>query len=1275
MGFRHGERRLRRPAVTVSVTTVCLATAMAATMLTGQAVARTAAPQAEFGTVKSTTHDITLITGDRVHVTVSADRRSTATVTPAPRAKGVLPAGFHVQERDGQVYVYPGDMLDLIPERLDPELFNVTALAEQGQADTTARSIPLILTYREHATKAAIPQVEQVRALESLNGAGVSLAKDQAAQFGGALSRLAAAPRTKAASPLDGVAKIWLDRKVESVLDRSVPQINAPAAWQAGFDGAGTTVAILDSGIDTSHPDLAGRVTAERDFSDEGSTKDLNGHGTHVAATVGGAGERKGVAPGARIVNGRVLNADGIGLSSWAIDGMEWAAGEAGADIVNLSLGSSQPGGPLTDAIGALTERHGTLFVVAAGNYGCAACIGSPGDSPAALTVGAVDSEDRMAEFSNYGPVGLDRLIKPDVTAPGVGIVAARAHGTALGEPVDDSYTRMSGTSMAAPHVAGAAALLRQARPGIKAAELKSLLMGTAKPTADVPPDRQGAGRVDVAAALAGPVVASSGSLGFGLMVTTDGEPVTRKVTYRNPGSAQAVLDLTAGGAFTVTPAELSLPPGGEAQVTVTLDPAKVTAGPQRAELVATSRAGGTLRVLLTGNAEPKRVRLRMTPIARDGRATRAVTNVVNLADGGLDGKAMPHDPVQHCPGDQAGECLLVLPGTYSVLGRVETMHPSKDPYNSDRGSVLHGSLVGDPEVEVTGDTEIVLDARKATEVLITTPDHRTHRNPGAASKLSWHRSPEKGPDSADFYLSLGGNLEERIFIQPTERVTKGEFGVASRWRLEAPEITMKTQGIELRPEYYDPVWFSDDSSQYPRLDGTSTLLAADARRAEAKDLAGVNLRGRLALIRRDPRVTVAAQANAAAAAGAKMVAVYSDTPGIDGVFPGTGEKLSVPTVRLTYEEGRQLLDRMSRRPVTITATGVVASPYVYDLYPREEGRVPRNLEYLARAGSMARVDTTFRTQQTGNTVIAETRTGRQSWEDAAYDAQHPVRRTPLTRAEYITADPGVEWSAAVITPEPYYNAQWQPPEISRTLLAETDNRSYRPGERTTRDWLKQPILPGVPPNDPIRRQGDLISVNLQGFADAHGNMGPAWTEPFENGTKTDFRLYQGDTLLAGTTQAAVGTIAIPEVAATYRMEYDLEMRAPWARLSTRTRSVWTFGSQRPGGAATTVLPLLFADYDIPSDLRNRSDSGKLGLRVYHQKGAATSAIKDVSLEVSYDDGATWRAAERLRAKGGNAYEATLGRGTGDHVSLRVKAADHRGGTLTQEVIRAYARR
>jgi subtilisin family serine protease len=1263
MGFRHEERHWRRPAVTVSVTTVCLATAVASTMLTGQAVARTAAPPAAFGTAKSSTHDITLITGDQVHVTVAADDRSTATVTPAPRAKGVLPAGFHIQQRGGQVYVYPGDMLDLIPERLDPELFNVTALAEQGQADTAASSIPLILTYREQATKAAIPQVKQVRSLESLNGAGVSLAKDQAAQFGGALSQLATARRTKAASPLDGVAKIWLDRKVEQVLDRSVPQINAPAAWSAGFDGAGTTVAVLDSGIDTSHPDLTGRVAAERDFTGAGSAVDENGHGTHVAATVGGIGKYKGVAPGAEIISGRVMNADGIGFASWAIDGMEWAAGEAGADIVNMSLSTSKPGGPLTDAVGALTERHGTL-----------ACIGSPGDSPAALTVGAVDAEDRMAEFSSYGPVGIGREVKPDVTAPGVGIVAARARGTELGEPVGDTHARLSGTSMAAPHVAGAAALLRQARPGIKAVELKSLLMGTAKQKADVPADQQGSGRVDVAAALAGPVVASSGSVNFGLVVTPEGESVTRTVTYRNPGAAPAVLDLAVGGAFTVVPAELSLPAGGEAQVTVTLDPAKATTGPQRAELVATSPAGGTLRVLLTGNAEPKRLRLKMTPIARDGRATRAMANVVNLADGGVDGRSLPYDPVQYCPDDQRGQCLLVLPGTYSVLGRVETMHPSKDPYDTMRGSVLYGSLVGDPQVEVTGDTEIVLDARKATEVLVTTPDHRTHRNPGAASKLSWHRSPEKGPDSVDFYLS-GGNLEERLFIQPTERVTKGEFGVASRWRLEAPEITMKTLGIDLRPVYYDPVWFSDDSTQYPRLDGTSILLAADAGRAGAKDLTGVNLRGRLALIRRDPQVTVAAQANAAAAAGAKMVAVYSDTPGIDGAFPGSGVKLAVPTVRLTHEEGRRLLDRMRRRPVIIAATGVMATPYVYDFYPREEGQVPGKLEYVARARSMARVDTTFRTQQTGNTVIAETRTGRQSWEDAAYDFWRPVRRTPFTRTDYITADPGVKWSTMVITPEPYHNYNWQPPKISRTVLVETDERSYRPGERTTIDWLKQPILPGVPPYDPMRRQGNLISVNLQGFADAHGNMGPVESEPFEGGTKTDFRVYQGDTLLAGTTGQPVGTIALPEAAAAYRMEYDLELHAPWARLSTRTRSVWTFGSQHPGGDATTVLPLLFADYDIPSDLRNRSGSGKLGLRVYHQKGAATSAIKDVSLEVSYDDGATWRGVDRLRPKGGNAYEATLGHGTGDHVSLRLKAADGKGGTLTQEVIRAYARR
>ena len=259
---------------------------------------------------------------------------------------------------------------------------------------------------------------------------------------------------------------------------------------------------------------------------------------------------------------------------------MEWAAGEVGADIVNMSL-SADPtayGGALVaQAVEDLTATYGTLFVVAAGNNGCDACVQTPGIAPSALTVGAVDRTDQLADFSSRGPAPVTHALKPDLTAPGVGIVAARAAEGRLGG--EGPYLELSGTSMATPHVAGAAALLAQARPDLTAAELKGALMSTAAPTPGLTVYEQGAGRVDVGRLMASPVLAVPGSLDFGVVERTDDAPAARlTVTYRNVSDEPVTLDLAAqlgeNGAelVTVEPARLTIPAGGTGSARVSLD-------------------------------------------------------------------------------------------------------------------------------------------------------------------------------------------------------------------------------------------------------------------------------------------------------------------------------------------------------------------------------------------------------------------------------------------------------------------------------------------------------------------------------------------------------------------------------------------------------------------------------------------------------------------------------------------------------------------------------
>ncbi|MFC7099417.1 S8 family serine peptidase [Nonomuraea rubra] len=228
-------------------------------------------------------------------------------------------------------------------------------------------------------------------------------------------------------------AKIWLDGKAKVSLDVSVPHIGAPAAWAAGHTGQDVPVAVLDTGYDPDHPDLRGQVVKTQNFTAEPDVRDLNGHGTHVASTIAGTGaasdgRRKGVAPGARLMIAKVCGQDGNCPDSGIIEAMTWAA-ENGARVANLSLGSPDSPGvdPLEQAVNSLSAKHGTLFVIAAGNDGPQR-LGSPGSADHALSVGASFRDaDSVVQFSSTGPRPGDAAVKPDLIAPGVGIVAARA--------------------------------------------------------------------------------------------------------------------------------------------------------------------------------------------------------------------------------------------------------------------------------------------------------------------------------------------------------------------------------------------------------------------------------------------------------------------------------------------------------------------------------------------------------------------------------------------------------------------------------------------------------------------------------------------------------------------------------------------------------------------------------------------------------------------------------------------------------------------------------
>src|SRR5438067_1162513 len=236
----------------------------------------------------------------------------------------------------------------------------------------------------------------------------------------------------------------------------AVPLVQAGKLDSRLFD----VTSLIADGYDDRRPDLPLIV------SYSGTAKSaLKSSATAAGATVGrdlpagsGAasnGKYKGVAPGVKLYSAKVCREFGC-AESWILAGMQWASSDQHAKVVNMSLGGPDSPGidPLEQAVQTLTAQNGTLFVIAAGNDGSDYSVGSPGSADDALTVGAVTKQEQLADFSSRGPRIGDSALKPDITAPGVDITAARSKDGFLGTP-GDMYMSLSGTSMATPHVAG----------------------------------------------------------------------------------------------------------------------------------------------------------------------------------------------------------------------------------------------------------------------------------------------------------------------------------------------------------------------------------------------------------------------------------------------------------------------------------------------------------------------------------------------------------------------------------------------------------------------------------------------------------------------------------------------------------------------------------------------------------------------------------------------------------------------------------------------------
>jgi subtilisin family serine protease len=727
---------------------------------------------------------VTLVTGDKVALGKAPNGEPTVSVTPARRPGRHV--GFVTARSGSDLYVIPSDARGSFGSLLDPDLFNVTKLVREGFDDAHAASLPLILQHTSGATVRMSGSLRRTRELRSIHSTVVRQDRRRALSSG--LGSLA------------GVTRVWLDGRIRTAaLDPNLTQVGAPAAWAAGLSGQGIRVAVLDTGIDITHPDLSGnKVVEQANFSDSPEVTDHLGHGTHVAATIAGTGAaskgaRKGVAFGASLLNGKVLDDDGFGTDDQVIAGMEWAAAH-GAKVANMSLGSFEPTDgtdPVSQALNQLTASTGTLFVVAAGNAGpFAQSVSAPGAAAAALTVGAVDVADKLADFSSRGPRVGDYAMKPDIVAPGVDIIEARAAGTSLGTPVDQFYTRLSGTSMATPHVAGAAAILLQQHPGWSAAQAKAALEGTAavRPSSSV--YQQGGGRLDIAHAIRQQVLADRNNLDFGYFrwPHTSAQRVTRQLTLTNTGSGavslQLALDLhqqngqpAAAGLATLSTSQLTLGAGRSGQVSLKVDATVGTPSFYSGELTAAPDGGGpALHVPVGFYKEPKRFDLHLSALGRDGRPD-TFGDMVGLIN--VDNGKKFADFVQL---DEHGRTTVrVPPGNYSATVTILGFDPASDAFTIDLASIT--------QFPVQRATSIVLDARKARVPSATVAGRATKED---QLNASYQRSDASGDVTLSNGILVPGELlsQRGVGIQPTARATIGVAAGEAIWRLISPGAT-----------------------------------------------------------------------------------------------------------------------------------------------------------------------------------------------------------------------------------------------------------------------------------------------------------------------------------------------------------------------------------------------------------------------------------------------------------------------------------------------------
>lgn len=1111
----------------------------------------------------------TLITGDKVSAVVNKNGQLGGIRMLASDGSEPITSIF---KRGNNTYVVPAQAQALIDSQaIDLELFNINKLYESGYDDASTDALPVIVEYRDGtlagpAAPKTLAGMSLTDEIELIDSAAFALKKADVAQTWAALT---------AEADVEG---LWLDAMVHAhkvtssdTLTPTVPLTGAYGASAINYNGAGVKVAVLDTGYDIEHPDLQGRVIASRDFTySSNGVDDTNGHGTHTAATVAGNGHESngkwvGVAPNSDLIIGKVLGNNGGGSTLGILNGMVWAVMTEQADIVNMSLGGSATAcdGPLVDMVEALSER--ALFVISAGNSFTRETIGSPGCAPSALTVGAIDRDGNTASFSSRGPSPDGHSAKPDITSQGVAVVSAASGGTG-----ETAYRVYSGTSMSAPHVAGGAAIVMQARQNLTPQQVKEVLTSSVTVT-DSHVLEQGAGPMDINRAIDQVIIAPPnrelGYFGFEENNAFTETAVTLKNISNRDITLRLKLDLIGEDGKTQLPATLAgldtksitIPANGDADVPMWIDPA----------VALRNGAYGAITGRITGTSTDKTNDQVVVPVSFwIDQPTVSLT--VNLTDRWGNRASAPSKIYLINEEDDWGELLRlnggkastnVPAGYYTIIANIMTF----DNPQSNSGLVDSAAQMAVLKRKIDSATVLDLDARTAQQV--TFKADKPLDPQGYSFGFTYALDDEKSAKLAAIELAPDYVSDMYAWSQGHD----DRFRSFITTRAVAPETTVKMQnGVE-----FD--YIKQGLALSFHGEGSAEVLPVGEAGYDT-DWSQFDLEGKIALIA-NPNYLTSYMVGNAMKEGAIGVIFYRPTRAgrYKGTITGTPK---IPVIGISTEQGEALMAEIEAGNNRVSWSGVAAerSPYAYSINHITDGRIQSGQINLAEH-KMHKITASYHSQNDERPSWTDAMAMTNSTGEFYSTGSTQMIMLPHVREEYYTATAKNAWTNIVM---PNYRIE--------SAGAYFDGpRAMTPGAEETTTWFKGPRAGslGSSGSPVIRRDTNLLHFNLASFGDASnhdGTFGYMGSSAF--GLTVDgepVSPYQGSlTLEPGDHQVMLEMRSYARGVGERSPVYD--------NLGSLYQGYYTFTtSEQQQGVQPVLIPMI----DLPVDINNTMNVGE----------------------------------------------------------------------------------